>query len=349
MLRACAPWAIAFAVIANASAGPLPCATTDRDCARKAALAHPVRSVAFWTRALERPVEKRLGPAPPELVEYLTLDNVVNGFPERPRSANPSGDFLADVRAAIEELPAAVKSALGKDFAGLYFVDDLGGTGYTDYIHDGARLAGGFIVLDAAVLAKRRANEWATWKENTPFAQSAPFALQARIAAFAEDNRKSAIQYILLHELGHVMSIGAKVHPAWTLRPNQVPPSDEFPYFRLSWRIDRDKNRYVSIFDDAFVERARVVYYVGPKLKASDMARVYSRLEGTNFPTLYAATQPGDDFAEAFANYVHVVMLKKTFEITIWEQGRTIKTYGPCWQEARCAEKRRVLESLLTP
>ncbi len=311
------------------------------------ALAHPVRRLAFWTEALKLPVEKRLGPAPPGLVEYLTLDNVVNGFPELPRSAKLSEDFLADVRAAIEELPPAVKRALGKDFAGLYFVDDLGGTGYTDYIHDGERLAGGYIVLDAAVLAKRRANEWATWKESTPFAPAPPFALEARIAVPAEDNRKNAIQYILLHELGHVMSIGAKVHPVWTLQPNKVPASDEFPYFRLSWRVDRDKNRYVSIFDGAFDKRASVVYYLGAKLRASDMLETYRELEATNFPTLYAATHPADDFAEAFANYVHVVLMKKPFTIEIRERDRIAKIYGACWEEARCRAKRRVLEQLL--
>ena len=61
----------------------------------------------------------------------------------------------------------------------------------------------------------------------------------------------------------------------------------------------------------------------------------------------FRITHPGDDFAEAFANYVHVVMMGKPFEIAISEGGRPVKTYRPCWEEPRCAAKRRVIEELL--
>ena len=40
---------------------------------------------------------ERLGPAPPELVEYLHLDNAANGFPEQPRASRPSAEFMADI------------------------------------------------------------------------------------------------------------------------------------------------------------------------------------------------------------------------------------------------------------
>ena len=76
---------------------------------------------------------------------------------------------------------------------------------------------------------------------------------------------------------------------------------------------------------------------------------MYRQLEGTNFATLYAATHPGDDFAEAFANYVHVVMLKKPFEIVIRQGDRVVRRYGACWDEGRCATKRRLLEEILRP
>jgi hypothetical protein len=121
----------------------------------------------------------------------------------------------------------------------------------------------------------------------------------------------------------------------------------EYPFFRLSWRVDRGKGRYESLFDPEFALRKDVAYYVGAKLAARDMVPAYEQLERTNFPTLYAATQPGDDFAEAFANYVHVVLMRKPFAIELLEGGRVVKTYGPCWEEARCAGKRRLLEEIL--
>jgi len=62
---------------------------------------------------------------------------------------------------------------------------------------------------------------------------------------------------------------------------------------------------------------------------------------------LYSATRPGDDFAEAFASYVHTVLMRKPWEIRIYANGKQAKVYGPCWSEARCAGKKKILERFL--
>jgi hypothetical protein len=339
--------ALATGAIAGEPAYKLPCAWTDKACALDAARKHRVHLAETWADAYKLPVERRFGPAPDVLVEALALDNIANGFPEKPRAARPSEGFMADVRAAIDELPAAVKRIIGPELAGIYFVEQLGGTGFTNRIRDAQGPVGAFIALDVAVLEKFRANDWATWKESSPFRPDGAFALRARIEEPHADNRRNAIQYILLHELGHVLSVRAKVHPDWTIRPKDAPPATEYPFFRLSWRIDRERDRFESVFDPDFPLRKDVAYYVGAKIAAKDMAAAYDQLEKTNFPTLYAATHPGDDFAEAFASYVHVVLMKKPFAVEILERGRVVKVYLPCWEEARCAAKRRILERLL--
>ena len=86
---------------------------------------------------------------------------------------------------------------------------------------------------------------------------------------------------------------------------------------------------------------------VQAQLGATDMVPVYERLARTNFPTLYAATSPGDDFAESFVSYVHTVLMKRPREITIRHDGKVAKTYRTCWEEARCAAKCKILEDLL--
>lgn len=324
------------------------CEVTDKECLFKALKAHPAKSASFWKPRLALPVEQRLGPAPQGLVELLTLDNRLNGFPENPRPSRLADDFVADVRGAIADLPPAVRRAFDATFAGVWFVDELGGTGFTDMVMDsGGRPAGGFIVLDAAVLGRFTANAWATWKENTPFKPAEGWTLEARIEEKARDDRRGAIRYILLHELGHVLSINRDVHPNWTLRPNEVPAGARFPFFELSWFIDAMENRYASKFDDGFPQRRSVVYYLGAKLAATDMAPAYEALQKTNYPTLYAATSPGDDFAESFVSYVHTVLLKRPWEVTLRKDGRVVKSYGTCWEEPRCAAKRRILEDLL--
>jgi hypothetical protein len=190
------------------------------------------------------------------------------------------------------------------------------------------------------------ANSWATWRDGTPFKPGSGWKLGARIADGNDDTRANAIQYILLHELGHVLSVGASIHPTWTLPPKEATAGGrEFPYYQESWRVEGEK--YATVFDAEFSQRKDIVYYFGPRLEADAMPATYAALERTSFPTLYAATHPGDDFAEAFANYVHVVLLGKPFEIRIEHDGAAVKRYGACWAERRCRRKKEFLERFL--
>lgn len=323
----------------------LPCRGGDMKCAFEARGKSPVRNKSFWAAALAKPVEQRLGVAPEELVVYLNLDNIASGVPNQPRAVPLAVDFMKDVDDAIAELPPAVKKLIEKKLVGIYFVKDLGGTGFTDYVQGGWLSSDtGFIVLDVDVLARQTANAWATWKENTPFAPDASYKLEAQIEIAAGDNRKNAIQYILLHELGHIISIGEKIHPRWDGPPSSV---DGFAFAMLSWRLPSDATQYQSIFDRQFSLRQKVVYYFGAQLKASQMRETYGQFANTNFPTLYAATRPGDDFAESFVSYVHTVLQERPWEIRIYGDGKLEKTYKSCWEEKRCAEKRKLLEGIL--
>ena len=323
-------------------------ACNERDCATRLMRDHIATQPGYWKSRMQRPLAQRIGAVPPELMEYVRLDNLGAGLASVPRAATLTPDFLRDVRRAFDEIPAPVKRLVGSRLAGIYLLEGLGSTGYTDTIFaaDGKGVAG-FIVLDAAVLKQRSANAWATWKENTPFKPEPGFSLTASIASPGQDNRRNAIQYILLHELGHIASIGADIHPHWGIAPNDVERTDNLAYFKLSWTIARQENRFISLFEPAFETRRDVVYYAEAKLRGSQMQAVYTQLAATNFATLYAATSPGDDFAEAFASYIHTVMMRKPLHIEIRDADRTLLKYSSCWTQARCADKRALLEQLL--
>jgi hypothetical protein len=341
---------LAFQPASGQDVPKLPCSDKDKKCAHAAMKHHAVGKIDAWKATLSVPVGDRIGPAPPQLVEYLNLDNILNGFPERPRAAELDADLLADVKGAIADLPAEIWNLFSERLVGLYFVEGLGGTGYTDYVFDqNSKPVAAFVVFDAAILARQRANAWATWKENTPFNSVAKYGLEVRIEGDGEDNRRNAIQYVLLHELGHVFSVGTDVHPPWNISPKDVGRSPEYPFFDLSWKIDRKADKYRTIFDAAFPQRSNTIYYLGAKLSAKDMVSTYARLKNTNFPSLYAATRPGDDFAESFASYVHVVLMHRPWQITISRDGETVYVFKSCWGETRCAKKRNLLEQLLKP
>ena len=326
----------------------IPCSDTDHECAVSAIPDSPVLKVSFWKQAFDKPVENRLGVAPDGLVTLLNLDNIAQGYPNKPHAAPIPADFLQDVKGALADMPARVKRLLDRKLAGIYFVKDLGSTGYTQRINGGFFSEdAGLIVLDMDVLGSRTANDWITWKERTPFRPDSHYRLDARIETDQQDTRRNAILYILLHELGHVLSIGENFHPPWD--ETQVRPSLEgFPFAQLSWEAGNPRSsNYASLFDSEFPLRRNIVYYLGARLKGDQMVDAYHQLEKTSYPTLYAATSPAEDFADSFVNYVHVVLMKRPFEIRIHRDGVLAEDYQSCWNERRCAGKRRMVENFL--
>lgn len=337
---------LAFCFLAS-PASAANCADTDRQCAETAQRKHVVNRINFWQAALSKPIAQRFGTAPPELVDYVRLDNIANGFPDRPSPPRIPEDFRRDLEAAFAELPDPIKRALDGRLAGVYLVQGLGTTGFTDKVADAnGRPVAAYVILDLDLLTSRTANEWATWKENTPFRSGDKESLIATIESPGNDNRKNAIQYILLHEFGHVLSVGRNVHPPWWQKAAKVNPAD-FPFFALSWKYSSKDRSFVTLNEDRFGLRKRVVYYAKANLEANQMDAVYSQLEASNFVSLYAATNPFDDFAESFVTYVHTVLMHKPFEIRIEREGVGVKRFESCWDAPRCGSKRKALEQFI--
>lgn len=338
---------LALGLCAHANAADAPKVSKAAPDPAKVERASAIKRLTFWTDALAKPLEQRIGPAPAALIEYIELDNQQQGFPNRPKAPALPPDFVRDVRAALAGLPAPVRRAVDAKLAGIYFVNDLGGTGWTEEVVNAyGRPMAGVIVLDAAVLAKQRANAWATWKENTPFKRDARWRLAAQIEQPADDNRVQAIQYILLHELAHVLAIGTNLHPSSAVVPRELPAQPPYPFYRLSWQVSPE-GRYVTRYDAQFTQRKDVVYYLGAKLPGAQMLEAYQHLAATNFATLYAVTNPHDDFAEAFVTYVHTEMMGRPFAVRIYRDNKLALEYGACWKEPRCADKRKLVEQAL--
>jgi len=327
-----------------------PCTEADQDCLQQLYATHPARSIRSWQAIQALPLERRIMRAPNRLIEFLKIDNQLHGFPNHPRAAKIPRKFLKGLKAAIAELPAEVITLIDRRLMGIFLVEDLGGTGMTDYVfNDEGKAVGGYVVLDVGVLSLP-ANQWATWKENTPFIAEPEYVIRARIETDLDNNLKQALQYILLHEFGHIASIGAGIHPPWSDWNCQVDPPAQYPFFELSWQLSGEENcAVVSKFDaSVFSYRTDVIYYFGARLQASVSPVVYEQLEQTNFPSLYAATSPYDDFAESFVSWVHQKMMHKPFEIQISRKEQYLTEFRGCWNTPRCAAKKQILTELLS-
>ncbi len=316
---------------------------------------HPVRSFQFWRQAdTGRNPKTRIGPAPPELIEFLRLDNTFQGYSERPVPASADSEFIRDVEIAVASLPATIQTISRRMVFCIALIRDLGGgTGYMDVVAgtDGSAV-GAFVVLDEGAL-DRTANAWASWKEQSAFRSSAEQRLEVRIEQTENDTRPNAIRYIVLHELGHVIDA---VLGVTQIDGGNTQNIRSRGFYGLSWTdpppsqptlLPGDTLR--SRFDAGWPERETLAFYSfeNSKHTLSEAASIYEWLRQTNFPTLYAATSSADDFAESFANYVHVVLDKRPYEVRLEQEQLSTNLLGSCWDSPRCASKKMAVAHLL--
>ncbi|MGD2129386.1 MAG: hypothetical protein PVJ33_12665 [Lysobacterales bacterium] len=316
---------------------------------------HPVRSIQFWRQMDQSQApDAHIGPAPAGLIEYLRIDNAFQGYSEQPVPASADSEFIRDVKMAVSSLPGSVKVITERMLFYIALVRNLGGgTGYTDFVaDDDGSVAGGFIVLDEGAL-DRTANAWASWKEGSAFQPSAEQSLDVRIEEPGNDTRVNAIRYILLHELGHVIDAVLGVTQVDGGNAQNVRSGG---FYGLSWIYPPSSQGTVlpgdavrSRFDTSWPERETLAFYTfgNSKHSLSEAPSIYKWLRQTNFPTLYAATSPANDFAESFANYVHVALDKRPFDVRLKQGEHSADLLGSCWTSPRCASKRMVVEHLL--
>ena len=308
--------------------------------------AHPVRQSDYWKGFETRPWADRLLPASPEFIDFLRKDNLLQGYPQRPRPVRVDENYKADIRAALESIPVALQALVSDKFVALMLADDLGGSGYMDSVLDAdGRPVAAFLVLDPTVL-DRKANAWASWKDSTPFKADPAYQIQTHLEEPAGDTRRNALRYILLHELGHFVGMDPAVHTSWSHEPS-AEALTKARFASLSWVFENGD--YVSRFDTDFVLRPKIVFYGGDdsKLPISDAEAILRALSKTDFPTPYAATSNADDFAESLANYVHVVMDRQPYWVEVSKNGEPLYRLESCWGTARCAAKEKYLSELL--
>ncbi|MBI9077887.1 MAG: hypothetical protein JEZ02_20985 [Desulfatibacillum sp.] len=296
---------------------------------------HPARAPEPYKEWAGKPPCERIAPAPEILVDYLKLDNKLNGYPEVPATAKPDQALLADFQQAVKELPEPVQAQLSKHLAGIFTVRDLGTTGLTEVLTIPENEQMGFIVIDVDHI-NQPANEWAAMRANSPFAPDGKTEIRAIVETPENNNRKQAIQNILIHEIGHLVGAAVKAHPSW----NKEAPPEDFSFSRISWRSADGKT--VSKFDDIFPMRAKIRFYslADSSVSASQIPECYAQLEQTDFTSLYGARNVWSDFASAYTVYVHTVLQNKPWIMEIYTDGKKVGGFtSPLLKEQGKAKK----------
>lgn len=251
---------------------------------------------------------ERVYPMDSERTKTLLEVNEIDGVEDVP---SPTKD-LSLWKNRLFELhklyPKEVNDLANDLVYGIYFIRNLGSTGLTGIIRDkDGKPMGGIIFLDSELLSEG-GNDWATKKKNSAFQKSETQSIEVHL-----DNSNSlqtALSFILLHELGHILAIVKHYAPDYS---EEIRDFRGYPYFQDVWWSETF-SPYENTF---FPERPKLKFYQkNPTIPIfPDGKFLYKKLTNTQFLSLYAATNADDTFAEAFAQYIHVSVLKNEYKV----------------------------------
>ena len=310
---------------------------------------NPCAKIPYWGEKWKKtPLSERIKEAPAELIKKIHIENEFEGFKERPSPVKPPPELFEAMRSIQASMPGNLEAILYERFIGLFAVRELGGTGYAEAIYDSVgNEKYGLIVLDVDVLMKKKANEWATWKENSFFRPKADGKVKLKAVIEEEDDTVvNAVRYIMLHEMGHILGMISKAHSSWIDWFAKKKISMDYPFQILSWKLTKD-SQVISLFDDKFPERKsiRVYSFEKAELTNEQIPVTFDKLQKhTNFPTLHAGQSLWEDFAESFATYFHVVIDKRPWEITIEQEDQPDIVVESCWEQERCKRKKEYMK-----
>ena len=272
--------------------------------------------------------------------DYVLKMNQLDGFSESPTSYKKMNEIRKVFQKISIEEPIELKRIKNKYIYGIYIVSNLGGTGLTGFIFDGRKSMGGFILIDGDLIS-RKANQWITAKESSVFQEALNSKINIKIASNKDNTIETAMEYILLHELGHIIAQSMNILPD---QRDKYRKFDEFEFSKKVW-IDEEN----SIYDESiFRIRKELQFYDDESIFFidKDSLTIYNQLEKTSFPTLYSAMNPDDHFAESFVSYIHLYLYKHPWELQIdtpkldlfFKNGITL---------ARCSREKEFIKKLL--
>jgi hypothetical protein len=299
----------------------------------------PVQTLAFYRDTLTKPIEDKISLGDPAIIDWQERVNRQFGQEVRPNPASPGHPLVPRIRAMLAALPPRIHELASRHVVAVYLLENDWGTGTTEAVQDElGRWRYGYIALNLTVL-ERTANGWGSWKEGSAFRPEPPVSIEMTLEPADRDSVDGALRFIFLHELGHVLGLALGVHGWWDAEP--LPPETvESPFVRQSWQAD-GAGKLVSRWRERFPMLSLLDFYsfAEARLSAGQAAEAYQALAQTNFPSLYGATNAYDDWAEAFAVYVHTRLLRMPYSVRAGGGAGTAVEYRSCIAAGNCPDK----------
>lgn len=354
----------------------------DKACVETFYNNHPMNftSLPEWQAVIKKPVEDRLVVATEEMIQFMTLDNLLWDFPYE--NIKPASDpqLIAAAQKALNELPAPLTKYINEHFYGFMLVSGVGWTGFASSVLEttGVPLKpGAVIIINADNIQNRTLNEWLAFREETAFVDS-----KSKLSmSYARPGEKSTLtdnlRHFLIHETAHlIVNAVPSIHPAFKYRNKAIPftefqkwsgasePLDKaFPFLTYAWILTEGQT---ATSEPAYLASRNVPAYLDPVLKnkaikfysTDESAKftdreafvIYKHLNSTCFSSLYAMVDYTEDFAETVTHYFMSHKEGNVYSVDLVKTGKKDKVLttfvDDLWNDPKCQDKVQFMEDL---
>jgi hypothetical protein len=300
-------WAPAALLIISACEEPKPQVSFAYDRALTKRL---VANDAAWPTVCSRPPEKRIG-LPPSLYRE-----------SKHRPVPP--DLVKDLREVVEDLPRPFARLFERHVCAVVLMHDAPMTGTLKPL--ASERTRSIILLDVDKLSLPP-NEWLVFKESSAFEKTEGLVISGKMADARDNTRRVLLEFLLVHELGHVVDAAFTEHLL----------IDDFR--RISWPR-RDA-----------LAKTPLVHYPERKelapLPDEQIEPYYDVIAAGAFASPATVSNAEEDFAESLATFMHTVLRGRPWELEVRRDGQLVRRLETCWTQPRCSKKREILDALL--
>lgn len=274
-----------------------------------------LRSYAFDNAST---IISRVKPAPDFVVNiWRATDNITNYS-----SYMPTQEEMQMIDAYIALLPRRHREVLQKRLVAIYFINNLLGSGVTDYVLDDKNEIYAIMLFNPKTL-KTDLSRWLTYRENTCFIRNAPeVIIEVNCGA-----KFTGFLYALTHEATHVVDYVESYTP---YIETNIKIIKEVKTTSTAFTGNVWKDPATPLSQNDFENRRDVTFYGfhGPKIKITGADQIYEHLMTTPFVSLYGSMNWAEDFAD-FVTFYHLTqVLRQPYEIQ-YRKSDLIKVFRP--------------------
>jgi len=254
------------------------------------------------------------------LKTFMEWDNVDNYT-----SYLPTESELQIIEEYLSVLPPLHKKTIEEKLIGIYFINNLMGSGIADYVIDENNNIYTILIINPKTL-KSSISEWISLRENSCFIQNTG---SVDINVNCGDDYLGFL-YILLHETSHIVDYIHYITPYTEPGIKEIKGDEILDKTELTSNVWNDYYIPVNRYNHNY--RDNISYYGlnnGPHLKQSDISGIYKDLSNSPFVSLYGSLSWAEDFAELMTWYHITEKMGLPYEINLYKDNNLLSTYKP--------------------